>query len=264
MPTTTTTKAATKHEDILKAVQAVQLGLDPLTTDGINKLANDHRYATINNILRALKPLLKKYSLYLTQRIDMNEGVPSLLTVITHLPSGQYMNSMVHLMPDKPGPQALGSCITYLRRYSLVTIFQIDTQDDDGEAGEGRANILIHRDNPYSIAAEGRADSAEVSTSPAPSPKVESKQPSAEPPSEKTIKACYKWIDDKDRTIDELEVAERSIMDLATKCDPMDQGRIPAMFKIRMNRMKDLQKSREAGEVTIDSISEDLELEDKT
>lgn len=246
MPTTTTTKAATKHEDILKAVQAVQLGLDPLTTDGINKFANDHRYATINNILRALKPLLKKHNLYLTQKIIMVGESLALHTVITHLPSGQYIDSMMHLTVDKPGPQAIGSCVTYFRRYSLTSIFCIATQDDDGNA------------------AEGRADSAVVSTSPAPSPKVESKQPSAEPPSEKTIKACYKWIDDEDRTIDELEVAERSIMDLATKCDPMDQSRIPAMFKIRMNRMKDLQKSREAGEVTIDSISEDLELEDKT
>jgi len=239
-----TTKATVKHEDILKAVQAVQLGLDPLTTDGINKFANDHRYATINNILRALKPLLKKHNLYLIQKLVMVGELTCLHTVVTHLPSGQSIDSMVHLVVDKPGPQALGSCTTYVRRYSLTTIFQIDTVDDDGNT------------------AEGRADQAIASTPIANTPqKVESKPPSAEPPSKKKIKDCYEWIDHKERTIDEMEVAKNAIMELASRCGQMDKGRIPAYFKMRVNRMKDLAKKREAGEVTVETVTEDLGLE---
>ncbi len=69
--TKATTKPKPPQTDLLKSVQAVQLELDPLVTDGVNKFANMHRYATINNILSTLLPLLKKHDLYLVQKLAM-------------------------------------------------------------------------------------------------------------------------------------------------------------------------------------------------
>lgn len=48
--------------------------------------------------------------------------------------SGQWIRGSITMMPDKPGPQAAGSAITYARRYSLAAIVGIAPQDDDAES----------------------------------------------------------------------------------------------------------------------------------
>jgi hypothetical protein len=40
--------------------------------------------------------------------------------------------------PVKPDPQSVGSCITYLRRYSLQSMVGIAPEDDDGNAASGQ------------------------------------------------------------------------------------------------------------------------------
>ena len=46
-------------------------------------------------------------------------------------------SSDMPLRPVKPGPQALASCVTYYRRISLMTMFGLNAEDDDGNAASG-------------------------------------------------------------------------------------------------------------------------------
>lgn len=58
-------------------------------------------------------------------------------TYLTHK-SGQWMACSLWAMAEGAGPQALGSVITYLRRYGLQLIAGIAADDDeDGNAGQG-------------------------------------------------------------------------------------------------------------------------------
>ncbi len=54
-------------------------------------------------------------------------------TMLLHV-SGEWISGRLEVRPDKPGPQAVGSAITYGRRYSLAAIVGIAPEDDDGES----------------------------------------------------------------------------------------------------------------------------------
>jgi hypothetical protein len=49
--------------------------------------------------------------------------------------SGEFVKTTVLLRPVKLDPQALGSATTYARRYGLLAMVGLATEDDDGQAG---------------------------------------------------------------------------------------------------------------------------------
>jgi hypothetical protein len=61
------------------------------------------------------------------------------VTVETRLmhTSGQWLEDSVSAMLPNGDPQAVGSAITYLRRYALQAIAGIATEDDDAETAQG-------------------------------------------------------------------------------------------------------------------------------
>jgi len=60
----------------------------------------------------------------------------TVVTVLTRLlhSSGQWMEDSVSAMLPNGDPQAVGSAITYLRRYALQAVAGIAAEDDDAEA----------------------------------------------------------------------------------------------------------------------------------
>jgi hypothetical protein len=62
--------------------------------------------------------------------------VVSVLTRLTHA-SGQWMEDRVSTMLPTGDPQAVGSAITYLRRYALQSVAGVAPEDDDAEAAQG-------------------------------------------------------------------------------------------------------------------------------
>jgi hypothetical protein len=63
-----------------------------------------------------------------------------LVTTLMHN-SGQWIESSAPIQPDKSGPQAFCSCLSYLRRYSLAAICGVITEDDDGEEAVSRPTV---------------------------------------------------------------------------------------------------------------------------
>lgn len=65
--------------------------------------------------------------------------VVSVVTRLTHS-SGQWIEDAVSTMLPTGDPQAVGSAITYLRRYALQSVAGVAPEDDDAEAAHSRGN----------------------------------------------------------------------------------------------------------------------------
>lgn len=96
-----------------------------------------YKYATLSNILDVVQEPLNECGLNVIQ-LPMNEF--ELETILTHV-SGEFISSRYVMKPVQNDPQAIGSCITYQRRYSLGAILCINIdEDDDGAAASGIKN----------------------------------------------------------------------------------------------------------------------------
>lgn len=94
-------------------------------------------YATLDDILEAIKMPLKESGLTFTQ---IPIGEDELKTIIFHVDSGENIEGLLKLMPAKRDPQGQGSALTYGKRYALSAMLGINTEeDDDGNAAVGRA-----------------------------------------------------------------------------------------------------------------------------
>lgn len=93
------------------------------------------RYADLADIVRASRPALTKYGLSVIHQILPNEEGANILHCILAHSSGQFMRTSMRILPIKNDIQSLGSCITYLKRYSYAAITGVITsdEDDDGE-----------------------------------------------------------------------------------------------------------------------------------
>lgn len=95
------------------------------------------KYADLNSVWNACRDALSKNGLAVVQSMHKDErGEPFLRTTLGHS-SGQWMSSWLPITPAKDGSknelQALGSTLTYLRRYSLAAIVGVaPDEDDDG------------------------------------------------------------------------------------------------------------------------------------
>ena len=88
-------------------------------------------YASLANILDAVMPVLTECGILVTQA-PMG-GV--LITRLTHFESGEYIECEHDLvMKDPNNPQAIGSAMSYARRYSLTSMLVLNIDDDDAVA----------------------------------------------------------------------------------------------------------------------------------
>ena len=96
-------------------------------------------YADLHTVIESSVPYLTKYGLSVIQG---NEGKPGEFYVTTMLlhSSGQWVKSRLKMPIEKATAQAIGSTITYGRRYGLSAICGIAQYDDDGNVASGRTS----------------------------------------------------------------------------------------------------------------------------
>ena len=104
-----------------------------LSIGKVSKNANNPHfkksYADLNAIIEAVEPILLENGLLLLQPIQGN----SVCTQIIDIDSGDKIESCMEL-PAGLNPQQIGSCLTYYRRYTLVSLCSLQSVDDDGTA----------------------------------------------------------------------------------------------------------------------------------
>jgi hypothetical protein len=98
------------------------------------------KYAPLESILPAIKGPLKEAGLVFFQAPTFIwENTPALATTIMDIESGEKIDFIAPLILAKQDPQGMGSAITYMRRYALVSMLGLNCdQDDDGNAASGK------------------------------------------------------------------------------------------------------------------------------
>ena len=121
--------------ELIKALVTFQGGLSSVSKDKVNPFFGSS-YADVNAILVAIRPELSKNKLAVTQgnRYCTNSNGFYVTTMLCH-ESGQWIKSEVRMpIGGKKDSQAVGSSITYGRRYGLSAILGISVDaDDDGD-----------------------------------------------------------------------------------------------------------------------------------
>lgn len=88
------------------------------------------KFATLDSILDATRPILAKYGLALSQEPCFEDGMAGVVTRIIHT-SGESRESKLLLPMRDQSAQGAGSAITYARRYAAAAVLGIASEDDD-------------------------------------------------------------------------------------------------------------------------------------
>lgn len=103
---------------------------------------NDHfksKYADLEAVWEAIRAPLSRHGLAVIQLMRPTPDGTRLVSVLTHK-SGQWVRSEVPVRPEKNSIHAIGSALTYFRRYSLMALVGVSPTDDDGNEAAGMKN----------------------------------------------------------------------------------------------------------------------------
>ncbi len=128
---------STDTAELAKALAAAQGEIQNATLNKVNPHFKN-KYADLAAIRDAVMPALAKQNIAVTQTTEVHgDGAQFMLcTRLTHM-SGQWIESQYPLPLSVDRPQAMGSALTYARRYCLSAIVGIASEDDDdGEEGQ--------------------------------------------------------------------------------------------------------------------------------
>ena len=134
---------------ILLELTKVKKELKPLEKNTKNAyLGND--YADLKEILTTLAPTNKNLSITVQQFvIETIQGLENaIMTTVTHRASNQFIRSVSTLGHDGIKSQAIGSAITYMRRYHLQSMFNLEADpitDDDGNMSSN----ITHKEEKF-------------------------------------------------------------------------------------------------------------------
>ena len=112
-----------------------------------------YRYADLRSILDACRPALNRHGLFLTQRAEVESMTVKVETIVTHV-SGESLSSGVMAMTAQASGkisavQAMGSALTYARRYSLAAFLGVAADDDDDGNAAGGGNEKPSQTPPF-------------------------------------------------------------------------------------------------------------------
>ena len=130
-------------KDLALSLAAAQASMGP----ALKGAKNPHfrsSYADLSSVVEAIREPFTSNGLAWVQApsVALDSGLVTVTTRIIHS-SGQWVEAAVSAMPGRGGkpdlsPQAVGSAVTYLRRYGLQALAGVPSADDDGEAAQGR------------------------------------------------------------------------------------------------------------------------------
>ena len=119
----------TMMEKYDKLAPALVEALSQLPTISKNASGYGYKYATLDDILTTVKPILHANGLVITQLLD-SEGIK---TILMHS-SGQTLESTFPLpelsSKGMNAAQATGAAVTYIRRYAISSMLNLATDED--------------------------------------------------------------------------------------------------------------------------------------
>lgn len=122
--------------ELAKALAAAQGEMENAAKSRDNPFFKS-KYADLASIKDVSQAALTKNVLAMTAQ-NFSRGPDAGVRMMLLHGSGQYLACICTTTPKDRGPQAMGSCWSYLRRYAKSALLDIATEDDDGEKAEGR------------------------------------------------------------------------------------------------------------------------------
>ena len=119
-------KTSESITNISKALVAFGQSMPKVPKDKINPHFKS-KYASLSIMIEKATPILAANKLAIVQQIDGD----CMTTTLMH-ESGEYITATAAMPCVNPSnPQAMGSAITYARRYAYGSILSLDIDDDD-------------------------------------------------------------------------------------------------------------------------------------
>lgn len=129
-----------RHSDQINEI-ALALSKAQATVKGAIKDSNNpffkSQYADLQSVWDACRSALTANELAVVQSAGTDGPMVRVSTMLVHS-SGQWFADDLALKPKDDGPQAMGACISYGRRYALAAFVGVYQTDDDAESAEGR------------------------------------------------------------------------------------------------------------------------------
>lgn len=92
-------------------------------------------FATLDDVVKSITETAHKHGLSFMQFPVNEDDKVGVKTIVLH-DSGEFIEGeTIYTRPMKNDPQALGSVVSYLKRYSLSAIFGIVSDEDDDSEG---------------------------------------------------------------------------------------------------------------------------------
>ena len=117
--------------ELASALSKAQGVIIPASKDADNPFFKS-KYADLASVWEVARKPLADNGLSIVQLPSAEGNIVTLKTIIMHS-SGQYIASDLTMVAKDASPQAVGSCLTYERRYALSSVVGIASEiDDDG------------------------------------------------------------------------------------------------------------------------------------
>lgn len=141
----------TTSEELSEIAQALTLAQGELKDITKNKQGYGYKYATLESILSAVRPVLAKHGLAVIQTHGNNANLVTVTTRIIHK-SGQWLEDTggvdFQVLKGMNNAQSVGSAITYLRRYQISSFLNITSDEDVDSEPEKRQQRQGNSEKP--------------------------------------------------------------------------------------------------------------------
>lgn len=141
--------------NLYAAIHKAQAQIETVRKNGENPHFHS-KYATLDEIWENVRKPLNDAGLIVLCDVYTANGERLLTTRVIHAETGEEASCTFPIMAATNSPQAIGSAMTYARRYTLTALLEIvtgDGTDDDGEAAENRTPTNGQTRNPSAKAA---------------------------------------------------------------------------------------------------------------
>ena len=124
-------KTSESIKEIAPALVIAQSEIKAAIKDATNPFFKN-KYADLASVIEAVRIPLNKAGISFLQPASANETGVVVETVLLHK-SVEWVSESLHMPVNKQDAQAVGSAITYGRRYGLQSFCGVPSEDDDGE-----------------------------------------------------------------------------------------------------------------------------------
>lgn len=127
-------------KNLLKALAGFHATCDPVVKSAKNPFFKS-TYAQLEAIQEHIRKPLQLNGLVITQRNEMSDGQPIVVTTVWHVESGEGLSSEFPVIVAKHTAQDYGSAVTYAKRYSLTGLLNLTIQDEDDDGNKATASV---------------------------------------------------------------------------------------------------------------------------